>query len=304
MKIKLPEKMARSINRMGFKFKKASPEILVIGGVIGVLGSIVMACRATTKVDEVLEPYKEIIDEIHSEMDDEILSEKHTQKDLTITYTQMIVNVGKLYIPAAIVLTGSLTAILTSNQILRSRGAALTAAYSAISKGFKSYRENVVDRFGEDVDKELRYGIKAVESEETTVDSKGKEKTKKITQTIIDPNTYSDYARIFDDGNLGWTKNAEDNLLFLKQQQAYANEKLQDKGFLFLNDVYEMLGFPRCKMGQIVGWIYDEKNPIGDNFVDFGIYCLDNPKAADFVNGYERSIILDFNVDGDILDEL
>ena len=118
----------------------------------------------------------------------------------------------------------------------------------------------------------------------------------------VDPNMYSDYARIFDDGCTGWSKNAEYNLMFLKQQQAYANTLLKNNGYLFLNEVYDMLGIPRSKAGQVVGWIYDEKNPIGDNFVDFGIYDLYNEKARDFVNGYERSIVLDFNVDGNVWD--
>ena len=91
--------------------------------------------------------------------------------------------------------------------------------------------------------------------------------------------------------------------MFLKHQQNYANEKLQKQGYLFLNDVYDMLGIPKTKAGQVVGWVYDEAHPdIYDNFVDFGIYDLYNEKARDFVNGREKSILLDFNVDGNILD--
>ena len=63
-----------------------------------------------------------------------------------------------------------------------------------------------------------------------------------------------------------------------------------------------MLGIPRTQAGQIVGWIYDEKHPIGDNKVDFGIYNTYNEANRNFVNGYERTILLDFNVDGNILD--
>ena len=91
------------------------------------------------------------------------------------------------------------------------------------------------------------------------------------------------------------------NLSFLKCQQKYANDLLVAHGYLFLNQVYEMLGIPKTKAGQVVGWIYDKKNPQHDNYVDFGIYDLHNERKRDFVNGYERSILLDFNVDGDIL---
>ena len=128
----------------------------------------------------------------------------------------------------------------------------------------------------------------------------GTESTVKTTMNIIDPNTISDYSRIFDECNTSWSKSPEHNLVFLKQQQNYANDLLKSRGHLFLNEVYDMLGFPRTQAGQIVGWVYDEKNPIGDNFVDFGIYNLDSERARAFVNGYERSILLDFNVDGNV----
>lgn len=111
----------------------------------------------------------------------------------------------------------------------------------------------------------------------------------------------SQYARFFDDGSPAWTRDPECNLLFLKMQQDYATNLLRTKGYLFLNDVYDMLGIPRSKAGQIVGWVYDKENPIGDNKVDFGLFDEYNSK---FVNGYKNSILLDFNVDGSIIDRL
>lgn len=121
-------------------------------------------------------------------------------------------------------------------------------------------------------------------------------KTKKETK-----GTVSEYARFFDASCMRWTKDSEFNLTFLKQQEHYANERLRIKGHLFLNEVYDMLDITRTKAGQVVGWIYDEKNPIGDNRVDFGI---NDDRNKDFVNGNENTILLDFNVDGNILDLL
>ena len=120
----------------------------------------------------------------------------------------------------------------------------------------------------------------------------------------MDPNDISDFARIYDDGCDGWQKDPEANLMFLKLQQAHANDKLKAQGYLFLNDVYEMLGIPKTKAGFMVGWLYDEKQPVGDNFVDFGIYNVNNERSNAFVNGYERNILLDFNVDGNILNKM
>lgn len=295
---------SRTAHQVGFKLKKASPEILVVVGVVGVVASGVMACKATTKAGAITESLNEDMNKIHqaSEMENVDYTEEDKKKDTVIVYTQAAVKYVKLYAPSVLLGMASIGCIVGSHTILRKRNVALAAAYAAVDKGFKEYRSRVVERFGEELDRELRYNIKAKEFEETVVDSKGKEKTVKKTVSVSDPNEYSDYARIFDDGCRGWSKDPEFNLTFLKQQQNWANEVLKSKGHLFLNEVYDMLGFQRTKAGQVVGWIYDEKHPVGDNFVDFGIYNLNVEKARDFVNGYERSIVLDFNVDGPILD--
>ena len=294
-------------HRIGFKIKRASPEIMVVAGVVGVVTSTVMACKATTKVNDILEETRKQVDDVHNVLDSDVITEEEynnddAKKDLAIIYAQTGVKLIKLYAPSVIVGALSITGILASHKILKKRNVALTAAYATIDRSFKEYRGRVVERFGKELDRELRYNIKAQEIEEKTVDKDGNETIEKKTISVVDPNMYSDYARIFDNGSMGWTKDPEYNLMFLKLQQNQANDRLRAQGYLFLNDVYDMLGIPRTKAGQIVGWIYDEENPVGDNFVDFGIYDIYNEKACDFVNGRERSIVLDFNVDGNILD--
>lgn len=308
MKVKeIINSVSYNAHRIGFKIKKASPEIMVVAGVVGVVTSTVMACKATTKVNDILEETRKQVDDVHNVLDSDVITEEEynnddAKKDLAIIYTQAGVKLIKLYAPSVIVGALSITGILASHKILKKRNVALTAAYATIDRSFKEYRGRVVERFGKELDRELRYNIKAQEIEEKTVDKDGNETIEKKTISVVDPNMYSDYARIFDNGSMGWTKDPEYNLMFLKLQQNQANDRLRAQGYLFLNDVYDMLGIPRTKAGQIVGWIYDEDNPVGDNFVDFGIYDIYNEKACDFVNGRERSIVLDFNVDGNILD--
>ena len=305
-KTELMNNVSRSINRIGFKLKKHSPEILAVTGTIGVVTSAVMACKATTKLGAILEKTKTDMEVIRTAMEhpEYLEPEKYTEddgkNDIRILYAKTGLNIIKLYAPSVILGGLSITAMLTSNNILRKRNIALAAAYTAVDKGFKEYRSRVVERFGEEMDRELRYNLKSKEIEETVVDEKGKEKTVKKTVNVVDPSTYSVYARFYDDGCNGWTKNPEDNLYFLKCQENYANDLLKTRGHLFLNEVYDMLGIPRTQAGQIVGWVYDEKNPVGDNFVDFGILDLYDEKKREFVNGYERTILLDFNVDGEI----
>ena len=306
-KAEIMNNVTRTFNRAGLKLKKYSPEIFVGVGVVGVVASAVMACKATTKIDDVLAEQKENIEKTKNYVEEHGYSEKYTEedhkKDLTIFYSRSAVDLVKLYAPSVILGTVSIAMIINGHRILRKRNVALAAAYATVEKGFKEYRGRVIERFGEELDKELKYNIKAKEVEEVVKDEEnGEEKIVKKTVNVADPNLYSDYARFFDDGCTGWTKDPEYNLMFLKDQQRYANDLLQSKGHLFLNEVYDMLGIPRTKAGQAVGWIYDEVHPVGDNFVDFGLTDIHNAKVRDFVNGYERTILLDFNVDGSILD--
>lgn len=301
--------VSRKFHHAGLKLKKHSPEILVVAGVVGVVTSTVMACKATTRVSAVLETAKSDIEDIHYAVEHpEAVKEEYTvedsKKDLAIVYTKTGIELVKLYAPSVLLGALSITSILTSHNIMRKRNVAIAAAYATVDKGFKAYRSRVVERFGEELDKELKYNLKKAEIEEIVVDEDGKETIVKKTVTVADCNDHSIYARFFDDGCAGWDKDAEFNLMFLKHQQAQANDLLRSRGYLFLNEVYDMLGIPRTKAGQVVGWVYDEDSDLGDNFVDFGIYDIHNEKARDFVNGYERTILLDFNVDGNILDRI
>lgn len=294
------------VNKGIFRAKKYSPEILVGLGVVGTISSTIMACKATTKLSGLLEDSKQEIDTIKRCSEDPALAEKYSEqdvkKDLTLVYTQTGIKIAKLYLPAVTLGVASLACLIGSNNILRKRNIALAAAYTTVDKSFKEYRKRVTDRFGEEVERQIRHNIKAQEIEETIIDEDGNEKkiTKNVETCEIDG--YSEYSRFFDDGCTGWEKDAEYNLVFLKAQQQYANDLLRSKGHLFLNEVYDMLGIPRSKAGQVVGWIYDPENPIGDNYVDFGIYDVNKRGSRDFVNGYERTILLDFNVDGNIWD--
>lgn len=302
--------LTRKFHRVGFQLKKHSPEIMVVTGVAGAVVSTVLACKATLKLETVIEKTKANVNEVHEALEHpEIAPEGYTpeiaKKDIAIFYVKGGLEIAKLYAPSVILGGLSIATILTSHNVLRKRNVALAAAYSVVDKGFKEYRGRVVERFGEALDRELKYNIKVEEEKETVVDEEtGKKKTVKVAREVADPNVYSDYARFFDDGCLGWEKDAETNLFYLRRQQDYANELLQAKGYLFLNDVYDMLGIPRTKAGQAVGWIYDPNNSDhnGDNFVDFGIYDMHRRPNRDFVNGIERVILLDFNVDGNIMD--
>lgn len=285
------------------KLKKHSPEILVVAGIAGTVVSAVLACKATTKVAEILDETKGTLDTIHEGMETGAINgQEYTtedgKKDTIVVYAQTGMKLAKLYAPAIILGTLSITSILASNNILRKRNVALGAAYAAIDKSFKEYRGRVIERFGEQVDTELKYGIKAKKFEEIEVDSEtGKEKKVKKTVMVADPNLQSDYAVYFDSKSRNYETNLDYNRMFLKAQQAFANDKLQTRGHLFLNEVLDDLDLPRTPAGQIVGWTKDGP----DGYVNFRIVEVERETED---GRHEPALLLDFNVEGNIWEKM
>lgn len=285
------------------KLKKHSPEILVVAGIAGTVVSAVLACKATTKVAEILDETKGTLDTIHEGMETGAINGQEYatedgKKDTVVVYAQTGMKLAKLYAPAIILGTLSITSILASNNILRKRNVALGAAYAAIDKSFKEYRGRVIERFGEQVDTELKYGIKAKKFEEIEVDPEtGKEKKVKKTVMVADPNLQSDYAVYFDSKSRNYETNPDYNRMFLKAQQAFANDKLQTRGHLFLNEVLDDLDLPRTPAGQIVGWTKDGP----DGYVNFRIVEVERETED---GRHEPALLLDFNVEGNIWEKM
>lgn len=285
------------------KLKKHSPEILVVAGIAGTVVSAVLACKATTKVTEILDETNGTLDTIHEGMKTGAINgQEYTtedgKKDTVVVYAQTGMKLAKLYGPAIILGTLSITSILASNNILRKRNVALGAAYAAIDKSFKEYRGRVIERFGEQVDTELKYGIKAKKFEEIEVDPEtGKEKKVKKTVMVADPNLQSDYAVYFDSKSRNYETNPDYNRMFLKAQQAFANDKLQTRGHLFLNEVLDDLDLPRTPAGQIVGWTKDGP----DGYVNFRIVEVERETED---GRHEPALLLDFNVEGNIWEKM
>lgn len=305
----------KTFTKVGFKIKKHSHEILMIAGAASIVGGTVLACKATIKATDILANTKKDIDAVHECLKNEEImksgkySEKDSTKDLTIIYTQTGVKMVKNYAPSVALIASGIVCMLAANGILKKRNVALAAACATVTNEFKSYRKGVVEKYGEQVDKDLKLGIKKIAIEKTDENGEVTSETIDTVDTTDISSEYSTYARLFDELNPYWENDPEYNLKFLKCQERYANDLLKSRGHLFLNEVYDMVGIQRSKAGQIVGWIYDEENPIGDNYVDFGLYRVyqnsENRRAhSAFINGDEPSIMLDFNPDGNIFEML
>jgi uncharacterized protein DUF6353 len=311
----VPTAVSRTIAQQAFAARKHSPEILFGVGVVSMVGSTVLACRATLKMDEVMndvEADKAKAEKVKNLVDSgdvkpgTTYTDEEMARDLHVIKVKGLVRVAKLYAPAVILGGVGIVCLTKSHSILKERNTALAAAYIAIDTAFKRYRERVVERYGENVDREIRY-----EAEEVNLID---EETGKLLDTVrVNPGEPSGYARWFTaDSSRNFTAKEKPNAdmynrIFLRHNQNWANDMLQRRGHIFLNEVYSQLGLSHTDQGSVVGWIYDKNNPVGDNFVDFG--CWENngrgeDNVLDFYMNDEGGILLDFNVDGLIWGQL
>lgn len=306
----IAQKASGQLNRVLFKLKKASPDILVGAGVVGVVASAVLACMATPKAKEVVDKTAERVEGVHVAVEEEEITKEESVRELADLYVSAAVDVAKIYAPSVLLGVASLSCVVASHGILRQRNVSLVAAYGALDRSYRNYRSKIAEKLGEEYDADTAHGVttETVTEEVTDEDTGKKKKVKKTVKVSSDPSSYSPYARFFDETCRDFEKNSDYNKTFLLAQQNYANDLLKARGFLTLNEVYEMLGFEPTSAGMIVGWTYVDpefgENRNGDNYVDFGIFDVVKQGSRDFVNGYENVILLDFNVDGVIYDKV
>lgn len=302
----IPDSLGRKIGQQSLIASERAPKVLFVGGVIGMVGSTVLACRATLKLEEVLidiEDNKELANSAKNLVDNGHISDPETtytdeehRRDLAIISVRGVGRIAKLYAPAALLGGASIFALTRSHNILQERNLALTAAYAAVDNAFTHYRERVIDRYGEDADRDLRY-----ESEEVDIIDEETGKTISTTRVIDGPG--SPYRRFYDeDSSRNWSPDPDINMLFLKNVQNYMNDRLRIRGHVFLNEVFSELGLSHTKAGAVVGWRWNKDS--GDDFIDFGIWDGTRETVNDFFNGREGAILLDFNVDGVIYDKI
>lgn len=276
--------------------RKHSPTILFVAGTVGIVATVVVASRATLKLDEVLAVAEKDL-ELAQTMEHPRYTEDDRAKDIIKIKIRTAVQIGKLYAPAAALGLASIAALTGSHVILDRRNVGLMAAYAALEKGFKEYRSRVANELGEDKEREFRYGFEEREIVEETKQGPVVKPHRKV-----GANGSSIYAKFFDEGSPNWDKRSGYNLMFLRSIQAQMNNKLHAEGFVFLNEVYEALGLKRTSEGAVVGWVLDGGN--SDNYIDFGCWDGSKQEFRDFVNGWNSAILLDFNVDGVIYDKI
>jgi hypothetical protein len=281
------------------KVKRFSPEILLVGGVAAVTTGAILACRATLKLESVVEKAEQDIQEVKNRRTEEYYeTEVDYNKALTKVYLNRTFQVAKLYTPALSVGLVGISCLVGSHGVMTQRNVASIAAYKSLESGFEQYRRRVTDELGEDKEREIRLGI--TNEEVPQLNAEGEQIG--VQNQEIYNGLGGGYARVFDETNDDWSKIPGQNQMHLLHQQRYLNDQLNAHGFLFLNDVYDALSFPKTEAGQVVGWL-SQSHPNfdgtkNDGFIDFGLGAIDTQNKRDFINAYERSVWLDFNVDG------
>lgn len=306
---KVSTSAAKFAGKAEFTIKKNSPEILLGAGIVGFVGTVVLACRATCRADEVLEFHRRKIKDINdakeiadADPEGEMSYDVEIyRQDKAIRYLKTTGSLAKLYAPTVAVGTLSLACILTSRNIMQKRYLGVVAAYNGLSAAFEEYRKRVRDEYGEGLDKHFRYGTTYEELpvyDENGKKTKEKEQVEK-TETGMVMQT-DDSCRFFDSSNPNWDKNPAFSMMWLRGQQNILNDILHTRGHVFLNEVYDALGFPHTPQGAVLGWIDGE----GDNCIDFGLYDQNKENVRRFVNGVDNVIMLEFNHDGVIWDKI
>ena len=284
----------------GFKhvISENSPKLLLIGGFIGFGATVILASHESTKLSKILDEHKKNMDEVNnyiSEHEEEMEKEdaeynlNDAKKDKFTITCHTITDICKLYAPAAIAGIMTVVFFLSSYKVLSVRYLRASALACSLSDAFLAYRKRVKNELGEEMERHFYLDTDKVKV--TEIEPGKKDVIEYEEEVLKDSNNIPIYAKIFDEANVNWTKNPATNRLFLKGQMARANDLFRRDGVLLLNDVYRMLNFEITEIGNEVGWFKNH----GDQFVDFGIDDMSKERVRAFNDGYEPSILLNFN---------
>lgn len=304
--MELMKTVKNKVGKVSIQIEKRKPEILLVIGIATFVGTVYTACRSTLKAKDVLDEASNDLELIKKAKEatkkDDTYTEEDEKRDKVVVYTKAAAGLVKLYTVPSVLGVTSIACILSSHAVLNERYLAAVGAYNAVSDILNSYRERVRNEYGEKMDRHFRYGTEYKTITEDDIDENGKKIKRKIEASETDKANVeiSDFSRVFDETNKYWDRNPGLNLSFLRGLQNVMNDRFKEKGHLFLNEVYNAMGFSETPEGALVGWVDGN----GDNYVDFGMYDLTKKEIRDFINGNDNRVLLEFNIDGIIYDKI
>lgn len=301
--------------KAALKVSEKSPELFLAVGIAGFIGSTVLACKATLKAGDVIKKHQDRLNTIEDAKvickneTGEIIDTEYTPKeeshDRILSKAILVKDFTVLYGPAVVMGITGIVCVVKSRNIMKDRNLALISAYNLLSKGFELYRNRVREELGEDMDHHFKYGTTLGEKVDTIVGEDGKKTKVKTLEQFVDgdPKKIEDagYARVFDVRCPSWCNNDDYNMMFIKSKQDWFNLLLSRDGTVFLNDVYQELGFPKTKAGQMVGWCNKGGNMNRDGVI---IFKMEKIRSDHYSPNEASAFIVDFNVDGVVFDQL
>lgn len=276
---------------------KHAPTILTATGTVGLVGTAVLASRATLTYKELIADEVMVITDGPNLMKrNEHYTEDEFRKDRIVCYSRIVTKTVKHYAPTIALGVASIAAFWWSHSIQSKRIAGLAAAYAALDTSYRKYKKSVASVIGEESMKKVEEKIL-----DDVVFTDEPFEYDKMAESVIPE--YSPYARIIDENASVWDPSDDITELNIHAQLNYMNDILRTRGYLFLSDVYDALGIPRTPASQVVGWLW--KKGDGDHYVSFGdieghrIKFWDDSRRREVAN-----YLLDFNVDGEIVNEI
>lgn len=286
------------------RISKHAPTILSITASAGVIATGYLAWKAGTRFEDVegrdWDRRKECLKNADIIPDEDVPKIERKNRILFILDTVRTVA------PAAIVGAATITMIYFSNSISKKRLAAMGAAYATLQTAFDGYKRTMVEALGkESVDKILKPKLPNVgKSAEEILSSDNKSDAAYVSDAVVNSlKALSPYARIIaEESSTCWDPNEDYTSQNLAAVQLWANRRLERKGHLFLNEIFDQLGLSRTREGAVVGWL---KNGEGDGYVSFGDFDASIYRVpSDDYTRVDSNFIVDFNVDGVIWDRI
>jgi hypothetical protein len=302
---------------------KKKPELCLAFSIAATLTGVFLACRATVKAMPVMEARKKTIEGIEKCLEDGVTrtpdgdiveyTVENAKKDKLTINAKTAVEVGKLFVLPAACIGSGIVAEVCGFRELSERAAEIAAAWAVLKNKFDGYRGYIRAEYGEEADRRAFNGVteKTVEVGTGEFDESGKEiTTTKTVKIAADDDYTATFSYYNSDGsrNYAWSNDMDYNLTTLKREQQYLTDLLKARNGkpVTLNEARERLGMQKTQTGQVVGWVYDPKNPNhkGDNQIIF--YGLDEAIDAYKHGCYdedpgESGIVIEFNVDGNVL---
>jgi gp069 len=163
----------------------------------------------------------------------------------------------------------SVASIIWGHSVIVKRLQQTTAAYNTVKRVYDSYRDEVKEQLGEENESEIHQ--KAV-VRAATVDVLEESKD----DAVIAVNLKSIGAVAIDVDGPDFNGDDHAARKFILTVQNTANDLLQARGHLFLNELYDLLGEKRIPQGNILGWV--RKTRSGEpGVVDLRVFTIESP---------------------------